>query len=970
MDLAISTANNVSKGSCSTCPDLVKFHKHGGISWEIFPPMPIPGLDMAIMCIPNSHKKWGFHASDEVEHLLDDEDCGLESGAEGLIKKEKRNCKGLYAKQNKRASFLGIPVVFLQQLAVCGRCTVCEAFAKVKDLWKKLKYAARKVVSGLMKAKEFLFGFSYASQEVRDGMKERFATYFPVTKTSEDHGTSMLETAQSNSDSDEGQEQIFHDALMKHLQGKTPEIVQQHLSMLEKSLDQADLEEDDQLDAAKKALHGHAAQARQNLEEQLPTLLSNKECQQLVQTSLASQVLTITLYVELPHALNAALHLVMGNIAGALHSLLPKIYLQATPHGGGHASATAMDKCLQALQAQRKPLIDTCTHEHPLLSCTARTYQRLMEGALSQRWWPLRHDEKGTTVGSINLGYKYDSLMQSLQCAAKDSCLEMSLANLEQKELTVSEMEKADQNQLARLEQLQCAFAGSRIDKEDGEKGQLPVFTDKIWAAGLKAHAWSLEHNTRYSASCPSMVPFVAAFCAEDLKCMDADKAGEGMLQPLQFEMVAARAREAVQELSDLSMNSVHGKEDLQKLATFWDKMAKSEVWELTPEEDIYQWNLLWRAANASSKAGVLSTWPTIVDALMGKNKTYVDWAQTTKYWEKVLQAAFVKMRVRTLERKKIGEKVPDGVGVDKIMTNLNSIFDTKFCSPGALGGMPNEDLQRMGISEETKLFAATFAHEKSAVVRQWKKWMAFNIKLDPTTKRQEVVKFKQALRKAKCGCMCYDSCGKKEASAFVHCSAGLLDTPKELLGKASLVASLFAKEVVVDWVFAVGRKFMNAMLRIFRVPGHGACGYRLSMNAQEVKHGEKEPQPKRKRVTLSGFVSECEVPDFFELSPGEDLRVTAWSEEEQTGEHMDWALQLNGKWEDFEDFLSDSEPSLDETKTEFEESDGPTKFEDGIRANDELAFLDDLDMGEVEDGLLNDLRSDSLDTIDSLQEG
>jgi len=30
----------------------------------------------------------------------------------------------------------------------------------VKDLWKKLKYAARKVVSGLMKAKEFLFGSS------------------------------------------------------------------------------------------------------------------------------------------------------------------------------------------------------------------------------------------------------------------------------------------------------------------------------------------------------------------------------------------------------------------------------------------------------------------------------------------------------------------------------------------------------------------------------------------------------------------------------------------------------------------------------------------------------------------------------------------------------------------------------------------------------------------------------------------
>ena len=36
----------------------------------------------------------------------------------------------------------------------------CWNISQVKDLWKKLKYAARKVVSGLMKAKEFLFGSS------------------------------------------------------------------------------------------------------------------------------------------------------------------------------------------------------------------------------------------------------------------------------------------------------------------------------------------------------------------------------------------------------------------------------------------------------------------------------------------------------------------------------------------------------------------------------------------------------------------------------------------------------------------------------------------------------------------------------------------------------------------------------------------------------------------------------------------
>jgi len=47
-----------------------------------------------------------------------------------------RYASRLYAKQNKRASFLGVPVAFLQQLAVCGRCTVCEAFAKA--WWKFL----------------------------------------------------------------------------------------------------------------------------------------------------------------------------------------------------------------------------------------------------------------------------------------------------------------------------------------------------------------------------------------------------------------------------------------------------------------------------------------------------------------------------------------------------------------------------------------------------------------------------------------------------------------------------------------------------------------------------------------------------------------------------------------------------------------------------------------------------------------
>lgn len=63
-----------------------------------------------------------------------------------------------FTRLNKRSSFLGVPVAFLQQLGTCGRCTICETFAKVKGLWTKLKSAAKRVVNGMRRAKEHLFG--------------------------------------------------------------------------------------------------------------------------------------------------------------------------------------------------------------------------------------------------------------------------------------------------------------------------------------------------------------------------------------------------------------------------------------------------------------------------------------------------------------------------------------------------------------------------------------------------------------------------------------------------------------------------------------------------------------------------------------------------------------------------------------------------------------------------------------------
>ena len=67
--------------------------------------------------------------------------------------------------------------------------------------------------------------------------------------------------------------------------------------------------------------------------------------------------------------------------------------------------------------------------EQPLMACTTRTYQRIMENALSEQWWPLMHNSEGT-FGSIDLGYKYDELMNSLRCSSKGSCVEKGLDHL------------------------------------------------------------------------------------------------------------------------------------------------------------------------------------------------------------------------------------------------------------------------------------------------------------------------------------------------------------------------------------------------------------------------------------------------------------------------------------------------------------------------------------------------------------
>ncbi|CAE7510202.1 ada [Symbiodinium natans] len=347
--------------------------------------------------------------------------------AEDLSASDRRNCREQYNATFKRASWLGVPAAFLQQMAVCGRCTVCAAFAKVRSLWQKIKMAVRKVVAKLQAIKQYLFGYSYAPSSVREEMQQRFDAYFPTSH----QNSSLLEAHEADTAEEADHLRMVEDALWKQLATKPQAEAERHLSLLQQKLEQAELGEEELLAKARHNVESETVKQQQQFEQKLPGMKHNKDCREVLEASSRSVVLSLSLVVAFPNIGAAIVHAVSLNIVGALHSLIPSVSITASPSNGLLRSST--DRCLEALREAREPYLDKCTHEAPLMACAARTYQRLMQGALSQQWWPLMHNAAGT-FGSIDLGYSYDSLMSSLKCAGKGSCLDMGLADLEKEE--------------------------------------------------------------------------------------------------------------------------------------------------------------------------------------------------------------------------------------------------------------------------------------------------------------------------------------------------------------------------------------------------------------------------------------------------------------------------------------------------------------------------------------------------------
>ncbi|CAK9111406.1 unnamed protein product [Durusdinium trenchii] len=807
--------------SCRAC-GLVDVDRSLAISWGIFPPVPIPGFSVSYYCAPKKSIPW--ETGGDVDAALE-EDCDF---SEDLSDSDKQKCQDQTKSTTLRATYLGVPAAFFRQMAVCGRCTLCAAFGKVRALWKKIKAAVQKVIGWLKDVKRSVFGYGYAPEFVREQMQERFDSFFPVDESA----GSLAETYESETQKGwETEKEGYHEkmvekALREHLSDKSPEEAEHHLSLLERHVAEADQQEKELLQRAKIDFISQTQRVQQMAEMQMPGILQSHDCREAIQTSTAT--LLISLSVSFPNIAAAITSAVLLNFAGALYALIPAVSLSALPRGFEHLGS--VDRCLQALDQHRQPYLDGCTHEEPFMACTARTYQRLMEKALSEKWWPLMHNAEGT-FGSIDLGYKYDELMNSLRCSSTGSCLEKGLDKLGEADMKFI-LENNSASESERFTELQCALTANRVDSEDMGKDKLPVFSDKIWAAALKSHGQIMLDEPMYTRSCVDVLPYVAAYCAADLKCMDPDSlGGKGFFDS---EDVTAAQQGAEQKVAPLRL--LAKKDHLKNIDHFeemWQELVSSEFDGLKPAEDALQWS------------------------------------------EKVLFVSLLRLQIRD-SRLQQPEHLQDKRSLSQVVLNLQDIYETKFCSPGALGGLKDEHLQRLGVKDLTAL-AIHDVVKDSLVKGLWKNWLVLHVKIQwKTTASIRLKRFQDLLAKSACSCMCYDACGTLQASAVSKCQA--INKTKSTRPIQKRAPKIRASEVVVDLVTEPGKKtFKNVDLQVIKKPMAGGCNHRLSISGRYLW------------PPLEGFISKCDLPSYFEQSGKLDLKITIWSSPERADEVSCW---------------------------------------------------------------------------------
>jgi hypothetical protein len=752
--------------TCSDCSKYVDFQRVFGFEWVLFPPSPFPNPIYTMICTPNPAANWD---STEVAGICD------KDMMDSMTDKEKDACSQSAApkKSEKKSSISDIPVRYMTNMMVCGKCAVCSAFARVRSLWLGLKHSINQV---LKKIGLFILGATgsvHADKKTIAAMSTRISEL--ISHAKDTPGTSVLEVGSSSwpvattrrqlawNASAEDKDQFIESALLEAMHNMTKEEKLNHLSKVETALQETDKLEESILNSGFSKQMVALKYRKAQLTRALPNLLSTPECQRALDGMNIKATLEIAVNIEFPDLSEALMNAALGSPAGALLALIPEVLMMAIPKENKALKAETMRDCLDMLNNQQQDFLETCSHERPVMACVARTYQRILGKALWEKWFPV--DDKVKNPLEAN---------RAIMAVSQHSCLENRIKDVEKEERSAQMLDiESDHNspwyRYLRFEKMQCPLVSGRVDEEDGNDGEAKI-SDRLWVAAIMSLGKQIDVQPQQARTCPNLIPYVTAFCASEFNCVEEpDIAGESFADDASFQAMLAQSEASFNKFDVNGDGAIS--EDEEKQA--WQLMTQSlnNVGMMDGQADVLQWNLLWHIANRTNPGRRGNSWPEIQSRIEGTTSINVNWVTTSNFWSNIYSFMLKMLMKREQQYKKAQND--NGKAIHEVLADLDQIYKSHMCGADGVGVMSMDALRLIGVSKEAAEQHFAVQTEES---RKPSRWAILRVQVEASfpflSAPQALTNFEDLTKTHACKCMCYTLGDKLKASVQDTCDA------------------------------------------------------------------------------------------------------------------------------------------------------------------------------------------------------
>lgn len=858
--------------SCSKCSEDLAFDSTFGMEWVIFPPNPFPNPITTLICTPDpSSDKWLSTVETETD---ENTVCGGPEMLEAMSAEDKEKClkaaESLRKGERSRNNF--VIDVWAKQMWRCGACAVCGIWENLKSLWQGAKKLAFHMVS---RFRHKVIGHAPYNEITTMGQRIHVLlaasgkmlqnnadseSLVQTVGTKDNFTAELLDALPPIANSHlKHQLQNFQGELLKHWGKMDKEAREQHMSLLEKSLANMTLTEDDLLYQEAETIH----QKLKSKADGIPEVLKQPECEDALKGASMQRTLEISINIEYPNLANflAAFLLPIPMPETALKSLIPEVLVMAVPRAASALKKDMMKECVDLLNDAQDKFLSSCSSVENFMACTATISQRVFYNLVYQEWWPVGSGHDSTRARPERQPrVAVETMVKSLQ----GSCLNNDMLNDKQgDERDIMNANSAgDWIKFERFEQMACPFVRNLVDGADGGEG-LPAVSDKVWVASLRGFGEAVSNKKwrelqrfrqRHPSQCPEVMPFAAAFCADTLSCItDSDVTGKKLGKiNVEFE------DEIKQVMRTVDVNR-DGVLDADESATAWGylenrlKRQQQMPFKKGEEESMAAvraglWNLMWRSVNATF--GGPGGWQAMTAALNGEGK--MDWGGSLRNWRRVYDFLFRELRQAELKFK--GHGLKSDRMLHEVLHDLNAGYTSTICTQDGLVDFRAHELRTLGVSnpqvEEFMDFQQA-GRERQAELTPGAGWRRLLIK---SSNKYRQKAFKKEVESYACHCMCYQKSGaltfgtKMSAAEKPTCTR--VDEVSPGNGGNSLTPPLAVDEILVkvpgveEW-----QKLGQAFLKLNRAKGGSSCRVMLEW---ELLSGKQAGV---------GYISPCKAP-------------------------------------------------------------------------------------------------------------